>query len=79
MASAVVLTNQFGEAFIYQDTIISHYGPTPRNYHSFIEAAEEVSESRILGGIHYRMAVEDGMGQGELLGERLVEFFRVLQ
>ena len=36
-----------------------------RKYNSFIEASEEAAISRLYGGIHYRMAIEEGVVQGE--------------
>ena len=37
-------------------------------YNSFIEAAEEAAISRLYGGIHYRMAIDEGVSQGEQIG-----------
>ena len=37
----------------------------PRTYHSFSQAAEEVVDVRILQGIHFRSADEEGRTQGE--------------
>ena len=78
MATAKVLTAQFGEYFNYRDTV-TYYGLKARDYKSFIEAALEVSESRILGGIHYRFGVEHGMNQGRLLGDLLNTSFNKVE
>jgi hypothetical protein len=40
-------------------------GPAPRNYSSFSQAADELIEVRILQGIHFRSAEEDGRRVGE--------------
>ena len=39
----------------------------PHSYGSFLEAAEEASESRVYGGIHYPMDTKKD--QGECVGE----------
>lgn len=76
MAAAKVLTQRFGDNFSFKDTMELAYGLPERRFESFIKAAEEVSVSRVYGGIHYSMGVEDGMKQGELLGEFLNKMFR---
>jgi hypothetical protein len=40
-------------------------GAVTRHYTSFTQAADEVVEVRILHGIHFRSADEDGRQQGE--------------
>ena len=39
-------------------------GLPPRKFASFRAAAEEAAISRLYGGIHFRTAVERGLGQG---------------
>ena len=34
-----------------------------------MEAADEAAISRLYGGIHYRMAIDYGVDQGEKIGE----------
>ena len=48
-----------------------------RTFPSFHAAAEEAAISRLYGGIHFRAAIENGLSQGECVGEfvnRLVTF-----
>lgn len=71
MTSAVLLEQHFGESFELKDTMETHFGLEVREYNGFIEAAEEVSISRVYGGIHYQFAVDDGMKQGRLLAQRM--------
>jgi hypothetical protein len=40
----------------------------PRSFSGFSQAASENGESRILAGIHFRTAVEDGIKQGKQIG-----------
>jgi hypothetical protein len=39
-----------------------------RSFRSFSQASQENGESRIYAGIHFRSAVEDGIGQGKRIG-----------
>lgn len=64
-AAAKALTNLYGENFKFTDTTEVAYGLPSRKYNSFIEASEEAALSRLYGGIHYRMAIEEGVVQGE--------------
>ncbi len=49
--------------------------PLLRSYDSFSEAAAENGESRILVGIHFRRAVEEGIQHGQKIGQRTVNLF----
>ena len=48
------------------------YGLGERTYTSFFHAAEEAAISRLYGGIHYRMAIDEGVVQGQAVGEHIV-------
>ena len=67
-AAAVVLTKRFGENFYFEDTTELEYGLPTRNFNSFHQAADEAAISRLYGGIHYRMAIEEGVHQGRNVG-----------
>ncbi len=42
-----------------------------RTFDSFSQAAAEIGESRIYGGIHFRLAVEVGLKRGAIIGRRV--------
>ncbi len=42
-----------------------------RTFESFSQAAAEIGESRIYGGIHFRLAVEIGLKRGAIIGRRV--------
>ena len=42
-----------------------------RTLESFSQAAAETGESRIYGGIHFRLAVEVGLKRGAIIGRRV--------
>jgi hypothetical protein len=72
-AAAVVLTELFGQGYAFIDHTHMHLGFSPRTYASFQEAAQEAAISRLYGVIHYRAAIENGLLQGECVGERVLE------
>lgn len=72
-ASAVVLTDILGDNFSFDDTTETAYGLPVRSYTSFLEAAEEAAISRLYGGIHYMMAISEGVSQGQKVGELIVQ------
>ena len=71
-AAATVLTDQFGDAFAFDDDSERPYGLPMRSFTSFKQAAAEAAMSRLYGGIHYRMAIEEGIDQGRRVGELVV-------
>ncbi|SNR55336.1 PAP2 superfamily protein [Maribacter sedimenticola] len=70
-AAATALTSIFGEDFSFEDDTEIPYGLPVRSFNSFNEAADEAAISRMYGGIHYRAAVEVGVGQGRKIGALL--------
>ena len=67
-AAATVLTDIFGDNFSFLDDTETIYGLPVRPFSSFNAAAQEAAISRMYGGIHYRAAVEIGIGQGKKVG-----------
>ena len=72
-AAAITLTDLLGDNFAFDDTTEIEYGLPVRSYGSFIEASEEAAVSRLYGGIHYMMAIEEGVAQGQEVGEHIVQ------
>ena len=70
-ASAVVLTKLYGDNFAFEDTTEVAFGLPVRSFKSFIHASEEAAISRLYGGIHYMMAIEEGVEQGNKVGEHI--------
>ncbi|MBV6641233.1 MAG: vanadium-dependent haloperoxidase [Cyclobacteriaceae bacterium] len=71
-AAAITLTDYFGDHFFFTDTTENEYGLPTREFDSFLQASEEAAISRLYGGIHYRMAIEQGVSQGEDVGDYVV-------
>ncbi|MCM4172839.1 phosphatase PAP2 family protein [Arenibacter sp. TNZ] len=72
-AAGTALTSIFGDNFSFDDDTEIPYGLPIRSFTSFNQAADEAAISRMYGGIHYRAAVEVGVGQGRDLGKFIVD------
>ena len=75
-AAAVVLTDQFGAGFAFADSSEVDRGVPARSFSSFDQAAAEAAISRLYGGIHYRMGIEEGVTQGRKVGQLVIERVR---
>ncbi len=71
-AAAEALTALLGEVAFADSTHVAS-GLSPRPFSSFLEAAEEAAISRLYGGIHYPMAIDDGVRQGRCLTRVLLD------
>ncbi|MEM9885853.1 MAG: vanadium-dependent haloperoxidase [Bacteroidota bacterium] len=71
-AAAVTLTSIYGDDYNFVDSTEVEYGLPIREYGSFFEASEEAAVSRLYGGIHYRPAIDEGVKQGQQVGEFVV-------
>ena len=71
-ASATILSHYFGNNFSYIDSVEVSYGLPPRAFPSFRAAAKEAAISRYYGGIHFTDAIENGLDQGEKIGEWVI-------
>lgn len=78
-AAAVTLTDLYGDDFAFTDTTELLYGLPERKYNSFIHASEEAAISRLYGGIHYMMAIEEGVNQGHAVGSYVVENLQTMK
>lgn len=72
-ASAIVLSNFFGDQFAFADTSEVEYGLPVRYFNSFMDACNEAAVSRLYGGIHYMPAIELGQIQGRGVGELVLQ------
>ena len=72
-AAAVALTDLYGDNFAFNDTTELAYGLPAREFESFIGASEEAAISRLYGGIHYMMACENGVDQGQMVGDYIIQ------
>tara|TARA_R110002096_G_scaffold337228_1_gene530593 strand:+ start:8186 stop:9562 length:1377 start_codon:yes stop_codon:yes gene_type:complete len=78
-SASIVLTHLFGDNFGFLDTTEMEYGLPARTFTSFIQAAEEAAISRLYGGIHYEMAITEGLSQGNKIGNYIVKNLMTLR
>ena len=64
-AAATVLTSLLGDV-AFDDSTNLAIGHPVRRFQSFVAASNEAAISRLYGGIHYPMAIENGQEQGPL-------------
>lgn len=74
-AAASVLAAVFGNNTAFQDTTELAYLGLERSFSSLQAASDEVSMSRVYGGIHYRSAVMNGQKQGQQIGDYFIRTF----
>ncbi len=72
-AAAEVLTALFGDNQAYTDTSEQEYGLPVRSFTSFRQAAQEVSISRVYGGIHFRSDCDAGNRHGTKIGQFVID------
>jgi len=70
-AAAHVLTDMLGDVAFSDTNAVPDWGT--REFGSFREAAQQAAISRLYGGIHYPMAIEAGLEQGNRVGALVVE------
>lgn len=77
--SSIILTTIFGDNFSYIDDSEVYFGLPKRPFKSFKQAAAEASISRLYGGIHYRAAIENGVEQGNNIGNYITNKLKMLK
>jgi hypothetical protein len=63
-----ILTYLFGDHFSFTDNTEVEFGLPARKFVSFKQASQEAAMSRLYGGIHFRDAIENGVTEGEQIG-----------
>ena len=80
-AIATALTDVLGDNF--QFTLHTYHYLTPslpdRSYNSFHEMAKEMSDSRVLGGIHYQASCDKGLWLGNKVGQNILSKVKFLK
>lgn len=72
-AAAEVLTGMFG-TISFTDHSGKKHGLADRSFTSLNAAASEAAVSRMYGGIHYREAIENGLRQGQCVGQQILNY-----
>jgi len=86
-ANAEAMTAIFGDNYAFTDSTFYIYETVnpvgtkqpPRNFTSFRAAGEEAGWSRLYGGIHYRVSIEDGFWQGRKVANNIISKLKFLK
>jgi hypothetical protein len=70
-----VLADLFGELPVHDDSHRDR-GMPARDFASFRAAADEAAQSRIYGGIHFPMGIENGKPHGDQIGQLVIQRLR---
>jgi hypothetical protein len=68
--AAAILTKEFGDNYIFSDHTYDFLGLKARSFNSFNHAVKDAGDSRVVGGLHYRFAIDGG----EKLGNAIVKY-----
>ncbi|MBP9708145.1 MAG: vanadium-dependent haloperoxidase [Oligoflexales bacterium] len=71
-AAALVLSHFFGTSYSFTDSTHEIIGLQSRHFASFDAAAKEAAISRLYGGIHFPVGIENGLKQGECIGNKVL-------
>lgn len=78
-ASAIILTQVFGDNFEFIDSTEIIFGLPVRSFTSFNKAADEAALSRMYGGIHYMPAIDFGLIQGRDVGNLVLKNIDIIK
>jgi hypothetical protein len=76
-AASEVLTSLYGDNFHFHDNSDSAYIGMTRDFESFRKAADEVSVSRLYGGIHFRISLDTGLAKGRMIGQNMMKRLKI--
>jgi hypothetical protein len=66
-----VMKDLFGSDYHFTDHSYDYLGMSPRSFTSFDAMVQEIGDSRIYAGIHYRISCERGAQQGRKIGQNI--------
>jgi len=72
-SAATILTNLFGDHYEFTDLTEIPFGNESRKFKSFYEASNEVTWSRVYGGIHYPETARISIIQGKEVGNHVLQ------
>jgi len=78
-AIAETLTGLFGDNYQFTNHSYDYLGMAPRSYSSFYQMAQEIGDSRVYGGIHYRVACTEGNKQGRKIAQNINNTLKFLK
>lgn len=76
---AEMLTGLFGDNYHLTNHSYDYLGMAPRTYSSFYQMSQEIGDSRVYGGIHYRIACTEGNKQGRKIAQNINNTLKFLK
>jgi hypothetical protein len=78
-AVAETLTGLFGDNYHLTNHTYDYLGMAPRSYTSFFNMAQEIGDSRVYAGIHYRESCAEGRIQGIKIAQNIINKLKFLK
>jgi hypothetical protein len=73
-AAATILTSFYGNKYAFATTSTSSATPeAKRSFKSFLSAADENADSRVMAGVHFRFSSKAGQAMGNKIGKWMIE------
>lgn len=66
-----IMEGLFGKNYHFTDHTYDYLGMPPRSFTSFNAMEQEIGDSRVYAGIHYRLSCERGLQQGRKIGQNI--------
>ena len=67
-----IMKSLFGSDYHFTDHTYDYLGMAPRSYTSWDALTQEIGDSRVYAGIHYRLSCERGKEQGRKIGQNII-------
>ncbi len=74
-----MMSNVFGEKFPITLHTYDYLNYPPRSYSTFTQMGLDIANSRIYGGIHYRLTCERSIAQGKKVAENILSTIKFLK
>lgn len=76
---AEIMEGLFGSDYHFTDHTYDYLGMSPRSFTSFDTMVQEIGDSRLYAGIHYRLSCERGAEQGRKIGQNINKTVKFLK
>lgn len=70
-AFSEIMKDLFGSDYQFTDHSYDYLGMPPRHFNSFDALVQEIGDSRVYAGIHYRLSCVSGTQQGRKIGQNI--------
>ena len=78
-AVAVALTSVFGDNYHFTNNTFSYLNMPDQHYTSFYQMAEQIGDSRVYAGIHYKISCTEGNKTGKKVAQNILNTVKFLR